>query len=75
MSNVCELCGKQRVVGGRITRRGLAKYKGGIGMHVVKNVKRVFKPNVQAVRTKINGTVRRMRVCTACIRMNRVAKP
>ena len=75
MSNVCELCGKKRVVGGSITRRGLAKYKGGIGTHVVKNVKRVFNPNIQNVRAKINGTTRRIKVCTNCIRQNLVEKP
>ena len=37
MSNVCEICGKHKVQGGHIIRRGLAKKKGGIGMHVVKN--------------------------------------
>lgn len=74
MSNVCELCGKKRTVGGHITRRGLAKYKGGIGMHVVKNTKRTFKPNIQTIRAKINGTVRRIKICTACIRMNKVEK-
>ncbi len=75
MSSVCEICGKRKTVGGSITRRGLAKKKGGIGMHVVKNVKRTFSPNLQRVRARLaNGGVRRMRVCTACIRDNRVQK-
>jgi len=74
MSNICEVCGKRRVTGGSIVRRGLAKKKGGIGMHVVKNSKRLFKPNVQTVKAKVDGTVRTMKVCTSCIRSGRVAK-
>ncbi len=74
MSRVCDLCGKKKVVGGSITRRGLAKKKGGIGMHVVKNVKRTFNPNLQPVRAKVNGSVKRQTVCTACIRSGKVEK-
>ncbi len=74
MSKVCEICGKRKHVGGSITRRGLAKKKGGIGMHVVKNVKRTFSPNVQRVRVRRNGGAKYMRVCTACIRNERIEK-
>ncbi|MDD3117551.1 MAG: 50S ribosomal protein L28 [Victivallales bacterium] len=74
MSNVCEICGKKKAVGGVITRRGLAKKQGGIGMHVVKNNKRVFNPNIQNVRVNVNGTVKRMKVCTSCIRSGAVKK-
>lgn len=75
MSKVCEICGKRRTVGGSITRRGLAKKKGGIGMHVVKNTKRTFSPNVQSVRVAVRGGVKRMRVCASCIRSGKIAKP
>lgn len=74
MSNVCEVCGKQRVVGGSIVRRGLAKKKGGIGMHVVKNNKKVFKPNIQKVRVKEGSTVKSIRVCTSCLRSEKIKK-
>ena len=74
MSNVCEVCGRHRVVGGSITRRGLAKKKGGIGMHVVKNARRLFKPNIQVVKIKDRGTVRTARVCASCIRSGRIQK-
>ncbi len=74
MSRVCEICGKGRVVGGTITRRGLAKKKGGIGTHVVKNNKRIFNANLQNVRVKVGGTVKSMKVCTACIRAERIQK-
>ncbi|NOY80457.1 MAG: 50S ribosomal protein L28 [Kiritimatiellaeota bacterium] len=74
MSRVCQVCGKSKHAGGSITRRGLAKKKGGIGMHVVKNVKRTFSPNVQRVRVKTPQGSRRMYVCAACIRSNRIEK-
>ncbi len=74
MARICALCGKKKHVGGSITRRGLAKKKGGIGMHVVKNVKRTFKPNLQRVRIVHQGTVKRMLVCSSCIRSNQVEK-
>ncbi len=74
MSRVCDICGKRKAFGGHITRRGLAKKKGGIGMHVVKNTKRTFSPNLQRVRALVNGGVVRMKVCTACIRSQKVVK-
>ncbi len=74
MSNVCTICGKRQTVGGSITRRGLAKKKGGIGMHVVKNVKRTFMPNIQRVRVRTAGGAQRMKVCAACIRSGKIQK-
>ena len=74
MSRTCDICGKSKHVGGHITRRGLAKKKGGIGTHVVKNTKRTFSPNIQSVRARVNGGVKRMKVCTACIRTGLVQK-
>ena len=47
MSRVCDISGARRTVGGSIVRKGMAKKKGGIGMHVVKSNKRVFLPNLQ----------------------------
>ena len=75
MSRVCDICGKRKLVGGNITRRGLAKKVGGIGMHVVKNMKRTFTPNLQTVKVvDANGTVSTKTVCTACIRANKIQK-
>lgn len=74
MGQMCEICGKTKSSGGHITRRGLAKKKGGIGMHVVKNTKREFKPNLKSVRALINGGVQRLTVCTACLRSGKVVK-
>ena len=62
------MCGKSKANGGRITRKGLAKKAGGIGMHVVKNTKRTFEVNLQSVKINDGGTVRTVKLCAACIR-------
>ncbi|MBQ9431770.1 MAG: 50S ribosomal protein L28 [Kiritimatiellae bacterium] len=75
MSRVCEICGKHPSVGNRIIRHGLAKAKGGIGMHTTGITRRRFLPNLKSVRAKLpNGTVCRMRVCTECIKHGLVTK-
>ena len=74
MSNVCDVCGKKKFVGGTITRRGLAKKKGGIGLHCTGSSKRRFLPNLQSVRIKINNGVKRVNVCTSCIQKGLIQK-
>ena len=41
---------------------------GGIGMHVVKNVKRTFEANLQNVKINAGGTVKTVKMCVRCIR-------
>jgi len=72
MSRVCELCGKKTEVGNQIERRGLAKWKGGVGKKITGKTKRTFKPNLQMVRAKINGAAKRIKVCTRCISAGKV---
>ena len=74
MARECYVCSKRKVVGGSITHRGKAKKDGGIGLQLVKNVKRTFKPNLQKIRIKENGGVKRALVCTRCIRSGFVSK-
>ena len=67
--------GKKATVGRRIVRKGLAKKKGGIGLHVTSATKRTFKPNLQRVKVRCeNGTVKRMWVSTKALRSGQVAK-
>ena len=75
MSKVCEICGKGVRSGSSIVRHGMAKRKGGIGLHTTGVNKRRFLPNVSRVRVKENGTTRRRNVCAACIKGGRVTKP
>ena len=74
MPRVCELCGKHTTLGRRIARHGIAKSKGGIGIKTTGVTRRSFKPNLQKIRVIDHGTVRRMRVCTACIRTGKIRK-
>ena len=75
MSRVCEICGKGPSVGNVIVRKGSPKYKGGIGLHTTGITKRRFLPNLQSVRVAdAKGNVRRMRVCTRCIKNGKVNK-
>jgi large subunit ribosomal protein L28 len=74
MPSECFVCKKRKTFGGSITRRGLAKVKGGIGTHVVKNVRRTFKANLQPVRIKVGESVQRVKVCTRCIRSGLIVK-
>ncbi|MDX9867779.1 MAG: 50S ribosomal protein L28 [Kiritimatiellia bacterium] len=76
MSRVCEICGKGPMAGNSIVRHGLAKFKGGIGLHTTGITKRRFLPNLHTVRVKSeNGTVGRKKVCAACIKQGKIVKP
>jgi large subunit ribosomal protein L28 len=74
MSRVCEICSKKTQVGNQIERRGLAKWKGGVGRKITGKTKRTFKPNLQRVRALVNGSHRRIKVCTRCINAGKVTK-
>ncbi len=74
MSQVCTICGKKTQVGNQIERRGLAKWKGGVGRKITGKTKRKFKVNLQRVRANIDGTVRKIKVCARCISAGKVIK-
>jgi large subunit ribosomal protein L28 len=61
MAKQCEICGKTPVVGRQLSHA-----------HNVRA--RRFEPNLQTVRANVNGGNRRLRVCTRCIRSNKVTK-
>lgn len=63
MSQVCAVCGKKPQVGNNVS-------------HAHNKSKRRFNPNLQNVRVQLeSGEVKRMSVCTRCIRSGKVAKP
>ncbi len=74
MARECDICGKAATMGNRIVRHGLAKAKGGIGLHTTGITRRKFSPNLQKIRVLENGNVVRRTVCTACIRSEKVKK-
>jgi len=75
MSRVCYFTGKRTRSGRQYTKRGKAKYLGGVGRKVTSKTKRKFKPNVQKVRAIIDGKPVRIMVSTKAIRDGKVAKP
>ena len=55
--------------------KGLAKKKGGIGLHVTSATKRTFKPNLQRVRIKDeNGTIKRVWISAKALKSGKVKK-
>jgi large subunit ribosomal protein L28 len=61
MSKQCAVCGKAPVVGRQKS-------------HANNVSPRRFEPNLQTVRATINGGTRRIRVCTRCLRSNKITK-
>jgi large subunit ribosomal protein L28 len=61
MAKQCEICGKTGVVG-----RSLS--------HAHNVTARRFEANLQRVRAVVHDGVRRIRVCTRCIKSNRIVK-
>ncbi len=75
MARVCYFTGRKTRSGGSISRRGKAKYLGGVGRRVTSRTKRKFKPNIQRVRAVVDGKVCRIQVSAKAIRMGLVVKP
>ena len=61
MAKVCDICGKKPVTGNNIS-------------HAHNLTRRRWLPNLQSVRAKVDGRTKRLRVCTTCIKSNRVLK-
>ena len=61
MARMCEICGKKPLVGNNIS-------------HAHNVTKRRFNPNLQRVRALYNGRIKRMVVCTNCIKSGYVVK-
>lgn len=61
MSRICEICGKKPSVGHNVS-------------HAHNLTLRRFLPNLQHVRAKVDGRVKKLRVCTSCIKAGKVTK-
>ena len=75
MPRVCHFTGKKTSFGNQITRRGKAKYLGGVGRKTTGITARKFKPNIQTVRAVVDGQVTRIKVSAKAIKMGLVIKP
>jgi large subunit ribosomal protein L28 len=61
MARVCEICGKAPSIGRNVS-------------HANNKTPRRWVPNLQRVRASVDGGTRRIRVCTQCLKSNRVVK-
>ena len=61
MAKACAVCGKTPVFGNQIS-------------HAHNVSSRRWLPNLQRVRAMVDGSVKRISVCTRCIRSGKVAK-
>ncbi len=61
MARVCEICGKKTITGNNVSHSHL-------------KTRRRWIPNLQNVRAFVNGSVKKIRVCTRCIKAGKVIK-
>ncbi len=61
MSMRCELCNKGPQFGNKVS-------------HANNRTRRRFNPNLQRVRAMVNNGVRRIKVCTRCLKAGKVVK-
>ena len=61
MAHICEVCGKGIMSGNNVS-------------HSNRHTKAAWKPNVQTVRAIVDGEVKRVNVCTRCLRSGKVPK-
>ncbi len=75
MSRVCAITGKRPCKGRRIRHKGLSKKSGGIGLQLVKQTRRTFRPNLQRVRVRLpSGQVKRIWVAAKALKAGKVEK-
>jgi large subunit ribosomal protein L28 len=55
MARKCEICGKGPQFGNRVS-------------HSNKKTRHKFNPNIQQVRLEIDGEVRKVKICTSCLK-------
>lgn len=58
---VCSVCGKKRTTGNNVS-------------HANNKTKRVFMPNLQKVKAQTDRGVKRVSVCTRCLRAGKIRK-
>ncbi len=61
MAATCDICGKRPGFGNSIS-------------HSHRRTRRRWYPNIQSVRTVVDGTPKRIKVCTSCLKAGKVTR-
>ncbi|MDP6571047.1 MAG: 50S ribosomal protein L28 [Candidatus Marinimicrobia bacterium] len=61
MARICEVCGKKPITGNNVS-------------HSNRKTRRRWLPNLQRVKAQLNGTIKRIKVCTNCLKSGKVLK-
>lgn len=72
MSRKCFVCGKKAIIGNSISRKGKAKKQGGVGKKTTGINRRKFSPNLQPKKIIHNGKIKRVLVCTKCLKKGKI---
>ncbi|MGO4986659.1 50S ribosomal protein L28 [Gallicola sp. Sow4_E12] len=62
MSKKCEICGKSKVFGNKVTFSH-------------RKINRSWSPNIRRVRAVINGGTKKINVCANCLKSGKVVRP
>jgi large subunit ribosomal protein L28 len=55
MGKECDICGKKPVTGNNVS-------------HSNRHTKRRWEPNLHKLRLMVNGSIKRVRICTVCLK-------
>jgi large subunit ribosomal protein L28 len=61
MSRKCDICGKHTLFGNNVS-------------HAKNRTRRTWVPNLLSMRTRIEGSVKVVKICTRCLKSNKVEK-
>lgn len=61
MAKVCAVCKKSKTTGHKVSHSNI-------------KTKRTWRPNMQKIKIMINGTPRRVNVCTRCIKSGKIER-
>jgi len=61
MANLCDICAKGETSGFNVSHSHL-------------ETKRTWKPNIQRVKAMVNGEIKKVNVCTRCLRSGKVQR-
>jgi large subunit ribosomal protein L28 len=61
MSRKCEICGKGTTFGNTVS-------------HAKNRSRRTWLPNLQEVRTMVDGSVKTIKLCTRCLKAGKIVK-